>query len=207
VISPAPSSAHQPAAPARSRVVSRLAVAVIAAVFAVVLAPGAAFAQTSYTIAPGDTLGAIAAAHGVAVDDIVAANEAISDPNLIIAGDTITIPGGQSAAPAPAEEPAPAPASEPEPEPAAEPEPAPAVAEGSVWDALAACESGGNWSINTGNGYYGGLQFSESSWRAVGGTGLPHEHSRETQIEMGKRLQAAQGWGAWPSCAAQLGLG
>ena len=83
---------------------------------------------------------------------------------------------------------------------------APAVASGSVWDRLAQCESGGNWSINTGNGYYGGLQFSASSWRAVGGTGLPHQASRATQIQMGERLKAKQGWGAWPSCSRKLGL-
>jgi Transglycosylase-like domain len=75
-----------------------------------------------------------------------------------------------------------------------------------TWDALAECESGGDWSINTGNGYYGGLQFSLSSWQAVGGPGgLPSEHSRETQIAMGQRLQARQGWGAWPACTAELG--
>jgi len=73
------------------------------------------------------------------------------------------------------------------------------------WDALAECESGGNWSINTGNGYYGGLQFSLSSWRGVGGTGYPHEHSRETQIEMGIRLWESSGWGAWPACTRELG--
>lgn len=83
---------------------------------------------------------------------------------------------------------------------------APAVASGSVWDRLAQCESGGNWSINTGNGYYGGLQFSLSTWRAVGGTGYPHQASRATQIQMGERLRAQQGWGAWPSCSAKLGL-
>jgi hypothetical protein len=74
------------------------------------------------------------------------------------------------------------------------------------WDALAQCESGGNWQINTGNGYYGGLQFSLSSWQGVGGTGYPHEHSRETQIAMGQRLYASSGWGAWPACSAQLGF-
>ena len=74
-----------------------------------------------------------------------------------------------------------------------------------TWDALAQCESGGNWYINTGNGYYGGLQFSLSSWQAVGGTGYPHEHSRETQIAMGQRLYASSGWGAWPACTSQLG--
>ena len=77
---------------------------------------------------------------------------------------------------------------------------------GSVWDAIAKCESGGNWGINTGNGYYGGVQFSAASWRAVGGTGLPHQHSRETQIAMAERLQARQGWGAWPHCTRKLGL-
>ena len=192
-------SATLSTAPSRSRTASRVAATVIAAVVAVVLAPGAALAQTTYTIASGDTLAGIAAAHGVDYRDIVAANDSITDPDVIIAGDTITIPGADAAAPASAEQSA--------PEPAPQPEPAPAVAEGSVWDALAACESGGDWSINTGNGYYGGLQFSESSWHAVGGTGLPLEHSRETQIEMGKRLQAAQGWGAWPACSAKLGLG
>lgn len=75
-----------------------------------------------------------------------------------------------------------------------------------VWDRLAECEAGGNWSINTGNSYYGGLQFSLSSWRAVGGPGYPHHQSRATQIKMGKRLQARQGWGAWPACSRLLGL-
>ena len=84
---------------------------------------------------------------------------------------------------------------------------APSVPSGSVWDSLAQCESGGDWSINTGNGYYGGLQFSASSWAAVGGSGLPHEHSREEQIKRGKMLQSQQGWGAWPACSAKLGLG
>jgi hypothetical protein len=74
-----------------------------------------------------------------------------------------------------------------------------------TWDALAECESGGNWEINTGNGYYGGIQFSESSWHAVGGTGLPHEHPRDTQIAMGIRLWESSGWGAWPACTRELG--
>ena len=74
-----------------------------------------------------------------------------------------------------------------------------------TWDALAECESGGDWHINTGNGYYGGLQFSLGSWQAVGGTGYPHEHSRETQITMGQRLYASSGWGVWPACTAKLG--
>ena len=77
--------------------------------------------------------------------------------------------------------------------------PAPAVPTG-VWDKIAACESGGNWQINTGNGYYGGLQFSAATWKSVGGPGLPHEHSREVQIKYAKILQARSGWGQW-GCA------
>ncbi|WP_163165541.1 transglycosylase family protein [Arthrobacter sp. Alg241-R88] len=76
----------------------------------------------------------------------------------------------------------------------------------STWDALAQCESGGNWAINTGNGYSGGLQFSPSTWAAYGGTGSAADASREQQIAVAEQVQASQGWGAWPSCAAQLGL-
>ncbi len=76
-----------------------------------------------------------------------------------------------------------------------------------VWDRLAQCESGGNWHINTGNGYYGGLQFSLGTWHAYGGTGLPSQHSRETQIAVATKLRnASGGYGAWPGCAARLGL-
>ncbi len=77
----------------------------------------------------------------------------------------------------------------------------------SVWDRLAQCESGGNWATNTGNGYYGGLQFSLGTWRAYGGTGLPSQHSRAEQIAIATKLRnASGGYGAWPACAARLGL-
>ncbi|WGW12856.1 ubiquitin-like domain-containing protein [Saxibacter everestensis] len=77
---------------------------------------------------------------------------------------------------------------------------------GSVWDRLAKCESGGDWHINTGNGYYGGLQFNAGTWKAYGGKGMPHENSREQQIAIAKKVQKAQGWGAWPACTAKLGI-
>ncbi len=77
---------------------------------------------------------------------------------------------------------------------------------GEVWDKIAQCESKGNWGINTGNGYYGGLQFSEGAWRSVGGMGMPHEASREEQISKGKLLQERRGWGVWGLCAKRLGL-
>jgi nucleoid-associated protein YgaU len=81
-----------------------------------------------------------------------------------------------------------------------------AATDGATWDALAQCESGGNWAINTGNGYSGGLQFSPTTWAAYGGTGSAADTSREQQIAVAEQVQAGQGWGAWPSCAAQLGL-
>jgi hypothetical protein len=112
--------------------------------------------------------------------------------------------------------PPPPPTTAPPPPPPPPPAPAPAPApsgsgsgnpeDPASWDRLAGCESGGNWHINTGNGYYGGLQFSLSSWQAVGGTGYPHEHSRETQIEMGKRLYySGGGWNHWPGCTSKFG--
>jgi uncharacterized protein YabE (DUF348 family) len=76
-----------------------------------------------------------------------------------------------------------------------------------VWDALARCESGGNWATNTGNGYYGGLQFSLGTWQAYGGSGLPSNASRTTQIAIATKIRnASGGYGAWPACAASLGL-
>ncbi|MCY1693846.1 LysM peptidoglycan-binding domain-containing protein [Curtobacterium sp. SL109] len=80
------------------------------------------------------------------------------------------------------------------------------AAAGSTWDALAQCESGGNWAINTGNGYSGGLQFTQGTWAANGGVGSPANASRETQIAVAEHVLASQGWGAWPACSAKLGL-
>ena len=76
----------------------------------------------------------------------------------------------------------------------------------STWDRLAKCESGGRWNVNTGNGYYGGLQFSPRTWRAFGGKGSAHTASRKEQIRVAERVLAAQGWKAWPSCSKKIGL-
>lgn len=79
----------------------------------------------------------------------------------------------------------------------------------SVWDDLARCESGGNWGINSGNGYYGGLQFSHATWHGYGGgefAEYPHEATREEQIVVAERLRAARGYAPWPACRAKLGL-
>ncbi|WP_282580257.1 resuscitation-promoting factor [Nocardioides sp. InS609-2] len=76
-----------------------------------------------------------------------------------------------------------------------------------VWDALAQCEAGGNWAINTGNGYYGGLQFNLGTWQSNGGSGLPSQASRETQIAIATKVRdASGGYGAWPACSSKLGL-
>jgi hypothetical protein len=84
------------------------------------------------------------------------------------------------------------------------------AADGATWDALAQCESSGNWAIDTGNGYYGGLQFSASTWQAFGGGAYASRAdlaTREEQIATAEETLAVQGWGAWPACSAKLGLG
>ncbi|WAZ22223.1 LysM peptidoglycan-binding domain-containing protein [Streptomyces cinnabarinus] len=81
------------------------------------------------------------------------------------------------------------------------------AATASEWDAVAQCESGGDWSINTGNGYYGGLQFSASTWAAYGGTqyaSTADQASKSQQIEIAEKVLAGQGKGAWPSCGVGL---
>ncbi|MDX3387901.1 transglycosylase family protein [Streptomyces niveiscabiei] len=81
------------------------------------------------------------------------------------------------------------------------------AATASEWDAVAQCESGGNWAINTGNGYYGGLQFSASTWAAYGGTAYAstaNQASKSQQIEIAEKVLASQGKGAWPSCGVGL---
>lgn len=83
------------------------------------------------------------------------------------------------------------------------------AAPNSDWDRLAQCESGGNWHINTGNGYYGGLQFSQGTWAAHGGTNYAPSAdlaTRDQQIAVAEHVLATQGWGAWPACSSSLGL-
>ncbi len=75
-----------------------------------------------------------------------------------------------------------------------------AHADGVNWDAIASCESGGNWSTDTGNGYHGGLQFTLGTWRANGGSGSPEGASRAEQIRVAENVLRTQGLGAWPVC-------
>lgn len=172
------------------------------------------------TVKSGDSLSKIARRHNTKYLRIYYANKSIKHPDVIHPGDKLRIPhkkeklkmrpipGANAAVVAPTTSTptiqdyhAPAPTHKP----AVISTPR-AAAGGGAWDRLAACESGGNWSINTGNGYYGGLQFSLSSWRGVGGSGYPHQASKAEQIRRAEMLRASGGWGHWPACSAKLGL-
>lgn len=180
--------------------------------------------NNTVTVAPGDTLSAIAGRNGTTYVRLFDANPQIQDPNVIYAGQTVRIPaadeqlpdrlaqissdeGTPPAAPEAVQAPSPAPPVQSRPSVPAQTVAAPTAAPASgVWYEIAQCESGGNWAANTGNGFYGGLQFTLSSWQAVGGTGYPNQASASEQIARAQMLQARQGWGAWPVCAAKIGL-
>jgi resuscitation-promoting factor RpfE len=133
-------------------------------------------------------------------------------PNVAPVADAPPAPADLPPAPAPDAPPPPAPEAPPAPPapeapapandaPAPEQAPAPVKHAYSVnWDAIAACESGGNWGISTGNGYSGGLQFTPSTWRANGGSGSASGASREEQIRVAENVLHSQGIGAWPVC-------
>lgn len=172
-------------------------------------------AQQIVTVASGDNLSNIATTNNSTMERVFDANSEVTNPNLIHPDQKLRIPNATEelavrpmpvavvAAPVP-QAPSAAPVAQSSKRSA--PSQATPVAGGSVWDQIAACESGGNWSTNTGNGFYGGLQFTVSSWQGTGGTGLPSQASREEQIARAQTLQARQGWGAWPACTAKLGL-
>lgn len=118
---------------------------------------------------------------------------------------TVCAIDGGGAPPVP---PAPEEMEAPQTEVAEEVSPPPEPAYG-VWDRLASCESGQRWSANTGNGYYGGLQFDYGTWLRHGGAAFAPRAdlaSRAQQILIAQRTQATQGWGAWPYCSRRLGL-
>lgn len=160
-------------------------------------------------IQPGDTLSAIATAAQTTYVRLYNANTFIEHPDVIHPGDSLRVPAadeqlaerplpGSEAVSQPAAVAAPA---KPQSQPAAV-----SAVSASVWDRLAQCESGGNWAINTGNGYYGGLQFTLGTWQGLGGVGYPHQASKAEQIKRAQMLQARSGWGQWPACTAKLGL-
>jgi LysM repeat protein len=226
--------AHQLARTARLSVVTGLGAAVLASAFALpasaepvnavqrgqtkIVAAQTDQKRKKVTVAQGDTLSKIAKKAKLSswrpVWDL---NKKIKHPNLIYPGQKLLLPAkGEKVKhrPLPAmvvtrvvsSERSAAPVTSSSSRRSTATRPAAAPAGGSVWDRLAQCESGGNWSINTGNGYSGGLQFAPGTWAAHGGTGSAHNASRAEQIRVAERVRASQGWGAWPACSSKLGL-
>jgi hypothetical protein len=176
----------------------------------------------SYTIRPGDTLSQIAArAYGSGADwpAIWRANRRrVPNPDLITAGQRLALPSSPqvppwlaraavaaAAAARPAQA-APVGAAAAPAAPAQASSPAPASSGGTNWSAIAACESGGNWAASTGNGFYGGLQFTEQTWLGYGGGRYASSANLATpaqQIAVAQRVLAGQGIGAWPVCGAR----
>lgn len=198
-------------------------------VITISLHPGAHHVPASYTVKQGDTLSAIAAhAYGRAADWPAvwwANRHQVTNPNMIVVGQRLRLPASgqvpawmaraaQAAIPVPPPAPAPvATGSVPQPDPsaaapvsaAASPGGAAASSGGPNWSAIAACESGGNWSANTGNGFYGGLQFTQQTWLGYGGGQYAPSANQATesqQIAVAQRVLAGQGIGAWPVCGA-----
>jgi Transglycosylase-like domain/LysM domain len=188
----------------------------------VTLNPAAAHGPGSYTVRPEGTLSAIAArADGSAADwpAIWRANRRqVPDPDMITTGQQPALPRSHQVPPwlaraalaAAAARPAPAaPAGTAPAAPAASAQassPAPASSGGVNWSAIAACESGGNWAASTGNGFYGGLQFTEQTWLANGGGRYASSANLATaaqQIAVAQNVLASQGIGAWPVCGTR----
>jgi hypothetical protein len=183
------------------------------------LHPAVHHSLASYTVRPGDSLSAIAAhAYGNKADWPAvwwANRHQVANPNMIVVGQRLRLPASgrvppwmakaaraaalRAAGSAPvASGDAPSAGSS-----AAQQAAAPASSGGVNWAAIAACESGGNWSANTGNGFYGGLQFTEQTWLAYGGGQYAASANLATpaqQIAVAQRVLAAQGIGAWPVC-------
>jgi hypothetical protein len=184
------------------------------------LHPGTHHVPASYTVQQGDSLSAIAAhTYGKAADWPAVwwvNRHQVANPNLITAGQRLRLSASgqvpawmaraaQAAIPA---TPVPAAVSIPQASPpaAAPVSPAaPASSGGANWSAIAACESGGNWSASTGNGFYGGLQFTEQTWLGYGGgqyASSANQATKAQQIAVAERVLAGQGIGAWPTCGA-----
>jgi LysM repeat protein len=187
----------------------------LAATYSLVSVP--VYAQTPKTpnivkvdtviVQPGDTLSSIATAKQTTYMRLYNANAFIEQPDIIHPGEVIRIPKPDEQLQDRTLPDAGVVVSAAAPVATAQPKPVVTASAGtSVWDQLAMCESGGNWAINTGNGFYGGLQFTLATWAGVGGAGSPNQASREEQVARAQILQARSGWSQWPACTAKLGL-
>jgi LysM repeat protein len=162
----------------------------------------------------GDTLTSIATANQTTYTRLYDANTKIQDPNVIYVGDTLRIPASKeklASRPLPEAAPA-APAQAAVQSTVSQAAPvaqyvaprvsAPVASDGSIWDRIAACESGGNWAINTGNGYYGGLQFTQQTWAGAGGLAYAPRAdlaTRDQQIAVASNLSLSN----WPVCGSR----
>ena len=167
-----------------------------------------AHAANIYTVKSGDTLSAIAQQYQTNYRALAEASPGINNPDMIFPGDEVHIAGSSEAQAQTQTSNSAQNSSANSGNTPAEPAAATEATQG-VWDRLAQCEAGGDWHINTGNGFYGGLQFLPSTWAAFGGHQYaPNAHlaTREQQIEIAERTQNVQGWGAWPACTASLGI-
>jgi LysM repeat protein len=188
----------------KSRAFKFISVSFLAAT-AVAGSAAASFADSSstYTVKSGDTLFKIAASHGTTWERLQDINH-FSNPDLIYPGEVVQLTGSSgSSSPAPIvnteQSVSPAPAH------TSAVKSVPPVSSSVNWDAVAQCESSGNWSINTGNGFYGGLQFTKSTWDAYGGdqyAAYPNEASQAAQETVANAVLAGQGIGAWPVCGS-----
>ncbi|HET7320830.1 MAG TPA: transglycosylase family protein [Candidatus Saccharimonadales bacterium] len=174
-------------------------------------------ADKTVTVQQGDTLTKLATDNSTTYVRLYDKNTNINDPDLIFPNEVITIPAQEEQLP---DRPLPekvqaAIAAAPQAlqttpqQPAYHSSAAPVAPSGSVWDELAQCESGGNWAINTGNGFYGGVQFDYNTWLSNGGGAYAERAdlaTRDQQIAIASKVQAARGWSPWPACASKLGL-
>lgn len=189
----------------------------------ILLHPAAHQSAASYTVKSGDSLSAISArTYGSSADWSAvwwANRRQVRNPNVIAVGQKLQLPASGhvtaqmanaalAAASASASAPAQATSASSQqsaPAASAQPTAAPAASGGADWSAIAACESGGNWSTDTGNGFYGGLQFTQQTWLAYGGgqyASSANLASESQQIAVAQRVEAGQGIGAWPVCGA-----
>jgi LysM repeat protein len=179
----------------KSRAIKLISVPLIAG--AAVFVSGASAFADSVVVQPGDTLSGIAATRGLTWQDLESLNQ-LPNPNLIFPGQIIQIPTGATS-PVSSISSAPSVSSTPVQSTVNVPDPASSI----NWDAVAQCESSGDWQIDTGNGFYGGLQFTESTWLAYGGgkyASYANEASKAEQETVANAVLAGQGIGAWPVC-------
>lgn len=163
----------------------------------------------------GDTLSTIAKKNDTTYKRLFNANKSITNPDLIYPGDKVRVPNKneklknrfvQAVSTNRSYQTQTTSSNTNYPTNNSSSSSAPSNYSGGAWDKLASCESGGNWSINTGNGYYGGLQFNVGTWRSNGGSGYPHQASKAEQIRVAKNLHASRGFSPWPACSTKLGL-